>query len=405
LSVLVVILAGLVAYGLWEYLAHLRNLRKVRLRVHVNGTRGKSSVTRLIAAGLRSGGVSTCAKTTGSRPRMILENGSEYTIQRQGRANIIEQVRAVAVTAKRKADALVAECMALQPSYQALSEDRMLRSAIGVITNARPDHLDVMGPSVHHVALALSGTTPRQGKLITGETDPELLAIFDLACRAKGTQLIATTASSEAITDEIMRGFGHIEHPENVAVALRVCQEAGIDRELAIAGMHAAVPDAGALRVIRLAFWAKKIDFINALAANDPDSTLSIWNRVLALDTGEIKRVALLNCRADRPGRSTQLGAILPQMKQIDRVLLIGSNTRLAMESALSHGLHPERLIDMQQASPPVIFERAVAQIGKVGQVFGMGNIGGGGNALVEYFNNRALSPEELATGEWPWKT
>ena len=37
----------------------------------MNGTRGKSSVTRLVAAGLREGGLKTFAKTTGTAPRVI----------------------------------------------------------------------------------------------------------------------------------------------------------------------------------------------------------------------------------------------------------------------------------------------------------------------------------------------
>ena len=37
----------------WERRRHQRRLAGLRLRVHVNGTRGKSGVTRLIAAGLR----------------------------------------------------------------------------------------------------------------------------------------------------------------------------------------------------------------------------------------------------------------------------------------------------------------------------------------------------------------
>jgi poly-gamma-glutamate synthase PgsB/CapB len=404
-NTIAVILIGLVAYGLWEFLAHRHNLRRVRLRVHVNGTRGKSSVTRLIAAGMRAGGIRTCAKTTGSRPRMILEDGSEYSIQRQGRPNIIEQVRAIAVTSRRNAEALVAECMALNPTYQALCEKTMLRSQIGVITNARADHLDVMGPSVWHVALAMAGTAPRNAILVTGETDPELVEIMRRVCQDRSSQLVVATPEEEGVTDEIMRSFSYIEHPENVAVALRACRQAGVEKDVALAGMYKAEPDIGALRIIRLAFWAKKIDFINALAANDPDSTLAIWNRILQLYSGDRQRIAMLNCRADRPHRSIQLGEILAKLEGMDKALLTGSGTRLALEAALATGLHPERVIEMEGAPAPAVFERALAQIHKMGQVFGMGNIGGGGNEIVEYFQNRAIPPEEFAAGDQRWKT
>src|SRR5215510_904106 len=104
--------------ALVEGLLHRRNLARIPIRIHVNGTRGKSSVTRLIAAGLREGGLVTCAKTTGTLARMILPNGREVPIFRPAGANVIEQKRIVAAAAAHGADALVIECMALQPELQ-----------------------------------------------------------------------------------------------------------------------------------------------------------------------------------------------------------------------------------------------------------------------------------------------
>ena len=53
---------GLLALGgciVWMGLVawrHRRALRQIPIRIHVAGTRGKSTTTRLIAAGLRAGG-------------------------------------------------------------------------------------------------------------------------------------------------------------------------------------------------------------------------------------------------------------------------------------------------------------------------------------------------------------
>ncbi len=396
---LLIVLGVLLGFMAWEYQVHIRNLRKVPVRIHVNGTRGKSSVTRLIAAGLRAGGVATCAKTTGSRPRMILEDGSEYTIQRQGRANILEQLRAVALASRRGAHALVAECMALNPILQVLSEDKMIRSSIGVITNVRADHLDVMGPAVEDVARALAGTIPRDNLLVTAETDPALLDILKPAAEKRRAKLVRVTPGEEGITDEIMRRFSYVEHPENVALACKVCELAGVERERALEGMFVATPDLGALHIVHLAFYAKEIDFVNAFAANDPDSTLVIWERILDLFPGDRQHVVILNCREDRPQRSAALGEVLPRMKGIHRTLVTGSGTRMAMETSLKHGMHPEKLIVMEAPRPEDVFERAVAQIIKAGTVFGMGNIGSGGGAIVEYFKNRAEVPEGKLPG------
>ena len=58
-----------VLFGMAEYAYHLKNLRSIPIRIHVNGTRGKSSVTRLIAAGLREGGAQTPPPPSPARSR------------------------------------------------------------------------------------------------------------------------------------------------------------------------------------------------------------------------------------------------------------------------------------------------------------------------------------------------
>jgi hypothetical protein len=160
------------------------------------------------------------------------------------------------------------------------------------------------------------------------------------------------------------------------------------------------VPDLGALHIIHLAFYAKEIEFISAFAANDPDSTLVIWKRVIELFPDDRQHVVILNCREDRPQRSVALGEVLPEMTASHRILLTGSGTRMAMEAGLKKGLHPEKLIVLEKPRPEDVFERAVAQIKEKGTVFGMGNIGSGGAAIVEYFMNRAVAPQGPPAGD-----
>src|SRR5690606_34989028 len=118
-QLLILIFVLLVGWGAVEHYRHMENLRRIPIRIHVNGTRGKSSVTRLIAAALREAGLLTCAKTTGTLARMILPDGREVPIFRPAGANIIEQGRIVGAAAAYGAQALVVECMALQPELQA----------------------------------------------------------------------------------------------------------------------------------------------------------------------------------------------------------------------------------------------------------------------------------------------
>ena len=150
-----VLVAGLAAYGVWETRSHRMNLARVPLRIHVNGTRGKSSVTRLIAAALRAHGIRTFAKTTGTMARIIDPDGREIDVYRVGRPNIVEQTRIVRRAVEAGAEALVVECMAVAPELQPITELRLIQSTVGVITNCRADHLDVMGPTTDDVAWPL----------------------------------------------------------------------------------------------------------------------------------------------------------------------------------------------------------------------------------------------------------
>src|SRR5579863_2125853 len=86
--------AALAVGVLWLAVAawrHRRHLRVVPVRIHVAGTRGKSTTTRLIAAGLRADSRRVVAKTTGTEPRIILPDGSEAPWRRRGPASVREQ--------------------------------------------------------------------------------------------------------------------------------------------------------------------------------------------------------------------------------------------------------------------------------------------------------------------------
>ena len=112
---LVALITILIVAGFIEYYNHLKSLRKLPIRIHVNGARGKSSVTRLVAAGLRAGGLNTIAKVTGSAPRIINEKGKDLVIHRLRSPSIGEQVKLLRNFAKKNLDAVVIECMAVQP--------------------------------------------------------------------------------------------------------------------------------------------------------------------------------------------------------------------------------------------------------------------------------------------------
>ena len=324
---LMVITAVVIGLGVLEQLRLRRNLSSIRYRIHVNGTRGKSSVVRLIAAGLREGGIRTCAKTTGTLARMIFPDGREVPVYRPRGANVIEQKRIVATAAEHGADALVLECMALQPELQSLCESKFVRATHGVITNARPDHLDVMGPGPADVAKALAGMTPVKARLYTAEV--EQLDILKEAALDRGTEFIQIDADAiDAVSERDLAEFPYTEHPANIAIAIAVCEDLGVSRQDALRGMVRATPDPGAMTEHRLQYFGRDMIFVNGFAANDPVSTEQIWR--MQLDRYAMKRViAVFNCRADRADRSMQLGAEFVKWPPPDYVVLMGTGTHI----------------------------------------------------------------------------
>ena len=318
--------------GILEFQYHLRSLDAIPLRIHINGTRGKSSVTRLVAAGLREGGLRTFAKTTGTAPRVIDSEGKDRIIHRLRLPSIGEQVRLLSYFASERPQAVVMECMAVQPQYQWIAEHQMVKSHIGVITNVRPDHLDEMGPTEDDVAYSLCNTIPVDGILITGEDQKK--DILKEVASSNRSDLIFS--DDQSVTNDELDQFTYMEHPSNVAVALDVCKEAGISRDIALAGMHKVQPDLGALVAWNLDMNEKRLQFVNGMAANDPVSTLQIWKFVIDRYPAVGGTCVFFNSREDRPLRTRQMIELTLEEIKPDHFIIRGDKVTSAVKG-LSH--------------------------------------------------------------------
>jgi poly-gamma-glutamate synthase PgsB/CapB len=103
-----------------------------------------------------------------------------------------------------------------------------------------------------------------------------------------------------------MDSFPYLEHSENVAIALKVCELSGVNEKIALEGMLNTQPDPGATIIWELDLSGTCNFFVNALAANDPTSTLDIWNQLQ--DKIKDSPVCIfLNTRYDRRYRTHQL--------------------------------------------------------------------------------------------------
>ncbi|MCW8996853.1 MAG: poly-gamma-glutamate synthase PgsB [Psychromonas sp.] len=387
-TVLLILFLIVSVYGIVEFALHQKRILSIPIRIHVNGTRGKSSVTRLIGAALREGGIKTITKVTGTYPRLVLEDGCEVDIYRKTDPNIIEQLSIIKLAAQRKAKAIVMECMAIQPQYQWITETKMMHSTIGLITNVRLDHVEVMGYTLPEIANVLGKTIPRNQHFFTTENQ----TLNQLEKISKKQNTVLHLANSDSVTDAEMNHFNYLEHKENVALALSVCEYLGIERNIALRGMYKAIPDAGVLKLSKVNVFGKSIKFYNAFAANDPQSTLMIWQQIKdEIGLKEFK-IILLNSRKDRLDRARQLTGMVGKQfnDEYDYLILVGESSEVVENLATSNGVKRNKILNLGWTEPEAVFEAILACTEKESTVLAIGNMGAMGADVAEYFENRS---------------
>ncbi len=385
MNVLTILTVFIFLFGFLENYRHQNNLKKIPIRIHVNGIRGKSTTVRLIASSLREAGYHVMAKTTGTEPRIIFENGEEEKINRKGAANIIEQKYFIAKAAQRKCNAVVVECMAVHPENQWISEHKMIKSTIGIITNIREDHQDVYGANLKDIAEALKLTIPRNGTLVTAEK--KFLPLFQQ--HAKNLNSSCIVADSNEITKKNHLKSENFFFEDNVAIALEVGKLLGIENDTILRGIVKASPDPGALAIYKLQQKNKQLWFVNAFAANDRESLLLIWEKVNKLLPETIKdspKIAIINHRDDRITRTIQFDRILSKDILLDYIMLAGSSTYLSEKKLIQFGYPNKQIIKIDKKKAAFEVINSVFQLFETsGIVYGLGNTRGFGMKIMGY--------------------
>ena len=358
LFLLIMILLGLEAYQVKRDRALLQHV------VYVNGIRGKSTVTRMIAAGLKSGGWSVFCKTTGTVPRLIGTDGVERPLRRRGKANIREQARVMRMAVREHAQVLVIECMAVDPFLQEISQRKIVRSDIGVITNVRLDHTEEMGLTLEEICDSLSRTIPEHGILYTADTQ-------FWGQMVRNAEKVGARVELSRPADDLP----NFDFPENVALALAVCGELGVDREAALAGILSYQPDPYALSAFRLPQGAL---FINAMAVNDPKSTCMNYRRMaerLKLDGHKL--ILLINNRADRGYRAIHMAMVAHELQPEEVWITGGARGAVCREIKKRLPGTPVYSLGSEKEVP-------LDRTGSDTVIFAAGNLAGPGRSLIE---------------------
>ena len=366
--------------GIKEKKRHANRLEKIPLRININGIRGKSTITRMAYSVLREDQYRVVGKTTGTDARMLYWfTEKEYPVIRKPQgANIGEQRDIIRKVVKQKANALVNECMAVNPDYQITFQNDLVKANIGVIVNVMEDHMDVLGPTLKDVAQAFTATIPYNGKLVVMKDN--YTSFFAKEAKKRNSKLIVV--DKDVIPESYLRKFDYLVFPDNVAVVLGIAQAVGVDEETALQGMLNAPADPGAVRIKYFHANRTKNVFVNAFAANEPQSTKAILNKVESYNYPYDKKIIILNCRSDRVDR-TQL-FVDNFLGEVDYDVLICTGKSTQMVTQFMETM-PEKTYINYEGRDFVEIEKGILHEAENALVFCVGNIHGPGGRIAEF--------------------
>ncbi len=372
----------LVLYLVLESAMLDRRRASIRLRIAVTGTRGKSSVTRIIASILRENGMRVIAKTTGSQARIVLPDQGEVEVRRRGIPSIIEQKDLVRRAAALSVDCMVAEVMSIHPENHYVESQQILQPHIVVITNVRRDHTEAMGKTPEEIAAVFSLDIPENATVFVPEKDG--LRSFEARIgKAAGTLVKVPAGSSSAL--KRLAPELETEFAENLDLVCALAEHLHIPESTICTGILKSRKDLGRLRVwkYRSEKTSKTCFLVNGFAANDPESSLQVVQMVMGrLSAAGQQWVGLLNLRADRADRTAQWIEALHAglFCSLSRIYVTGAHA-----GVLARRVRFARVLNDRQ--PRAITQSIVAELEDQGVIVGLGNMKGAGEMLVNLWS------------------
>lgn len=361
-----------------EYLNISYCIHKIPLRILVNGTRGKSSVTKYIAAGLRAADKKTLAKITGIIPTIIYPDGSNKIIKRIAPARVQEQFKLIRLATKLSADCLVLECMSITPYLQKL-ESKIFKPNIYVITNIRDDHQEQMGNEKEQVK-SICNSIPQNSIVVTNEK--RNLFEIEKSVKSKKSSLVFADDFNIKIPD------GSFE--SNCKIASAVCNIAGIEEAKARNAIVEEIRKTESL-LYKYNCNGVNVKFLNGFAVNDVSSAkdfLDYWENKL----GEFKKLNLIfNSRSDRPLRSLAFAKWFGAIKNLNRIILIGSHIPWIKLELIRNGMESSKISVWTKRKIKSALEY-LKEIAEPDSIFvGLGNIADEGLLFINSLKENTL--------------
>lgn len=355
------------------------SLNRIRIKIHVNGTRGKSTITRYIATALRTAGIRTIGKVTGEIPTLIQPDGAELPIRRRGPARISEQFRIIRRASKAGAEALVLECMSIDPALQR-TEGRYFSPDIYVLSNIRDDHREKMGQSPGQRTDSYCQAVPRNTVLVSN--DPDSLDALTTEAEKKNCRLVVPENLAEQPGNEWPYGV----FPTNIELAVEAAVLAGVDRAAALASIINSIKEEEP-GLVPPEKSKRDFTFLNAFKVNDPDSATDFfryWSEILDIREN---MAFVFNTRSDRPLRTDVFSDWIKERKNSLKLVYITGDHRERAYRKLKC-LEPDAVIrKLNSKSIKGIADAIEKNFSPVELVIGIGNIKGDGYRVIEEFS------------------
>lgn len=286
--------------GLVEYRVHVSRVKSIRVRILVNGTRGKTTVSRILIAALNEKGIRTMGRTTGSEAVEIYPDGRIEKVKRKRSARIIEMKAFFKKAKKEKVEAVVVECMALRPENQKVISNTLVKPTHVVITNSYLDHIAEMGEKLEDTIYALSLSVNKDSILFASEDYYDNL----------GTPVFHPLDSTR------LPEVSFPLHSESWKIAKLVLNSLDVDDETIIRSLDKIIPDIG---------MKKRFDnFYPYFSVNDEECMLTNLRSVCNENFGK-KVYVVFNNRADREYRVKLVKHVIEKNRgKIEGIYVIG---------------------------------------------------------------------------------
>ena len=282
-------------------------------RILVTGSRGKSTIVRLLHAALQGAGLHTHSRITGVVPRELGPQGARPILRSSGAH--VEEMRWWLRQLPKTAAAIVMENSAITPELQNLA-GQWLRPELTILSNTLADHQEVWGPDEASAAEVLVRGVPRKGRVLLPaclDNDEHLLRLLEQrSCSIR----FAKAAGID----------GQHYQAVNLGLALEAVRRLGLPTAPALETMSKLSRDSYDFHVASVG----DAELAMAFSANDIASTRTLFESLNW--TREDTRL-VYNHRRDRPGRFASFAQWLdsPEWRE---VLIIGDKPGLKIGKA-----------------------------------------------------------------------